>query len=98
MDTTALGWAVQRLGAGREKAGQPVDPHAGILFHARRGAYRKAGERLATLYATHAGLLAEPTALLEGSITWSDTPPEPVPLVSRVFTRAEAEAHLAGFG
>ena len=38
MDTTALGWAVQRTGAGREKAGEPVDPHAGILFHARRGA------------------------------------------------------------
>ena len=32
MDTTALGWAVQRLGAGREKAGEPVDPHAGIVF------------------------------------------------------------------
>ena len=38
MDTTALGWAVQRTGAGREKAGEPVDPHAGIVFHARRGA------------------------------------------------------------
>ena len=96
MDTTALGWAVQRLGAGREKAGEPVDPHAGILFHARRGAYVQAGDRLATLYATHAGLLAEPTMLLQGAITWSDTPPGPVPLVSRVFTRAEAEAHLAG--
>ncbi|MGB6722051.1 MAG: thymidine phosphorylase, partial [Terracidiphilus sp.] len=32
MDTTALGWAVQRLGAGREQAGAPVDPHAGIIF------------------------------------------------------------------
>ena len=26
MDTMELGWAVQRLGAGREKAGEPVDP------------------------------------------------------------------------
>ncbi len=43
MDTTALGWAVQRTGAGREKAGEPVDPHAGILFHARRGAKVKRG-------------------------------------------------------
>jgi pyrimidine-nucleoside phosphorylase len=38
MDTTMLGWAVQRLGAGREKAGEPVDPHAGIAF--MRGAGR----------------------------------------------------------
>ena len=34
MDTTGIGWAVQRTGAGREKSGEPVDPHAGILFHA----------------------------------------------------------------
>ena len=43
MDTTALGWAVQRTGAGREKAGEPVDPHAGIVFHARRGAQIEKG-------------------------------------------------------
>ena len=55
MDTTALGWAVQRTGAGREKAGEPVDPHAGIVFHARRGARVERGQPLATLYATDAG-------------------------------------------
>src|SRR5580698_5198879 len=49
MDTTKIGWAVQRTGAGREKAGEPVDPHAGILFHARRGAHVKKGEPIATL-------------------------------------------------
>jgi pyrimidine-nucleoside phosphorylase len=94
MDTTALGWAVQRLGAGREKAGEPVDPHAGIQFHARRGAFVEKGQPLATLYATHTGLLAEPVALLKRAIVFSDTAPEAVPLVSRVFTREEAEAHL----
>src|SRR5580692_7974782 len=52
MDTTALGWAVQRTGAGREKAGEPVDPHAGILFHAKRGAKVDRSEPLATIYAT----------------------------------------------
>ena len=41
MDTTALGWAVQRTGAGREKAGEPVDPHAGIrLSRAPRRTHR----------------------------------------------------------
>jgi pyrimidine-nucleoside phosphorylase len=95
MDTTALGWAVQRLGAGREKAGEPVDPHAGIHFHARRGAHVEKGQPLATLYATHAGLLAEPVALLRQAIVFSPTPPEPVPLVSNIFTRERAEAYLA---
>ena len=94
MDTTALGWAVQRLGAGREKAGAPVDPHAGIRFHAWRGAFVEPGQPLATLYATRQPMLAEPAALVESAISLSDIPPEPVPLVSRIFTLKDAEAHL----
>ena len=94
MDTTALGWAVQRTGAGRETAGESVDPHAGIAFHARRGARVEQGQPLATLYATHDAMLSEPTALLRQAITISETPPHDVPLVSRIFTRETAEAHL----
>ena len=94
MDTTMLGWAVQRLGAGREKAGEPVDPHAGIAFHARRGVFVEKGQPLATLYATTAGMLDEPEALLRKAIVFSETAPEAVPLVSNVFTKAIAEEHL----
>ena len=74
MDTTALGWAVQRTGAGREKAGEPVDPHAGIDFHARRGARLEKGQPLATLYATSPALLAEPEEILKQAIHFSKTP------------------------
>jgi pyrimidine-nucleoside phosphorylase len=98
MDTTAIGWAVQRLGAGREKAGEPVDAHAGIEFHARRGARVKRGEPLATLYATSAAQLAEPVAILRRAIRVSCEPPEAVPLVRHIFTRAEAEAYLSEAG
>jgi pyrimidine-nucleoside phosphorylase len=94
MDTTKIGWAVQRTGAGREKAGEPVDPHAGIEFHARRGAHVEMGQPIATLYATNAALLAEPVELLKQAITISESPPQEVPLVSRVFTRETAEKHL----
>ncbi|MDE3200137.1 MAG: thymidine phosphorylase [Acidobacteriota bacterium] len=94
MDTTALGWAVQRTGAGRELAGEPVDPHAGIVFHARRGAAVVAGQPLATLYATDEGRLIEAESLLTKAIHFSDAPPASVPLVSRVFTRADAETYL----
>jgi len=94
MDTTALGWAVQRTGAGREKPGEPVDPHAGILFHARRGAKVERGEPLATVYATRSELLAEPVAILKRAIHFSKTVPSAVPLVGRVFERENAEAHL----
>ena len=95
MDTTALGWAVQRLGAGREKAGEPVDPHAGILFHARRRAFVERGQPLATLYATREEMLAEPLSLLKRAIEFSEAAPEAVRLVNRIFTAGEAEAFLA---
>ncbi len=95
MDTTALGWAVQRTGAGREKPGEPVDPHAGILFHARRGAKIEKGQPLATVFATGRGMLAEPVEILKRAIVFSKTPPHAVPLVGRVFTKENAEAHLA---
>jgi pyrimidine-nucleoside phosphorylase len=94
MDTTALGWAVQRTGAGREKAGEPVDPHAGILFHARRGAKVKRGEPLATIYATRAKLLAEPAELIRKALVIRKEPPKPVKMISRIFTRERAEKYL----
>ncbi len=96
MDTTAIGWAVQRTGAGREAAGAPVDPHAGILFHVRRGARVENGQPFATLYATTPAHLAEAAQLLQSAVTISAAPPPAgPPLISRIFTRESAEAHLA---
>jgi pyrimidine-nucleoside phosphorylase len=94
MDTTALGWAVQRTGAGREKAGEPVDPHAGIVFHARRGARVQRGQPLATLHATSSKLLEEPKEILRRAIHFSKDPPEAAALVSRIFTRESAEKFM----
>ena len=95
MDTTALGWAVQRLGAGREKAGEPVDPHAGILFHAKRGSRLRRGEPLATLYATNEAMLAEPVDLVKRAIRFSLNEPDAIALIDRIFTKQSAEAFLA---
>lgn len=95
MDTMELGWAVQRLGAGREKAGEPVDPHAGIEFYAKRGAHVTKGQPFATLYATNEAMLAEPVERIKGAVTFATAPPENgVPLVSHVFVRENAEAYL----
>ena len=94
MDTTMLGWAVQRLGAGRVRASEPLDPHAGIEFHARRGDWIEQGQPIATLYATRPGLFPEPEGLLRSAIRFSHLQPKPVELVSRVWTRTNAEAHL----
>jgi pyrimidine-nucleoside phosphorylase len=94
MDTMELGWAVQRLGAGREKAGEPVDPHAGIEFHARRGVRVEKGQPFATLYATNETMLEEPVHRIRRAITFSEDPPEEVPLVSHIFAKENAEAYL----
>jgi pyrimidine-nucleoside phosphorylase len=94
MDTTALGWAVQRTGAGREKAGEPVDPHAGIEFHARRGARVEKGQPFATIYATNAEMLDEPKEILRKAIHFSKTPPQAVALVSSIITRENAANYL----
>lgn len=98
MDTMELGWAVQRTGAGREKAGEPVDPHAGIVFHARRGARVETGQPIATIYATNSDKLVEPIARLKQAIRIGVEPPVNVPMVSRIFTRAVAEEYLAKAG
>jgi hypothetical protein len=39
-------------------------------------------------------MLAEPIELLRQAIPIATTPPEPVELVGRIFTREIAEAHL----
>ena len=94
MDTTKIGWAVQRTGAGRERAGEPVDAHAGIVFNARRGARVQEGEPIAVLYATTPTMLREPGELLRDAITISAAFPDFVPLVGRIFTHENAERHL----
>jgi pyrimidine-nucleoside phosphorylase len=94
MDTTKIGWAVQRTGAGRETASEPVDPHAGILFHAKRGARVEKGQPIATLYATSEAMIDEPVELLSQAITLSPNAPEPVELIGPIFTRENAEAYL----
>jgi pyrimidine-nucleoside phosphorylase len=96
MDTTAVGWAVQRTGAGRERAGEPVDAHAGILFHARVGAHVGEGQAVATLYASSREQLAEAKELLREAIRIDESAPLKLPaLIQQVLTRPYAEAYLA---
>jgi thymidine phosphorylase len=54
----------------------------------------KKGQPIATIYATNPALLPEPIEFLKQAIDIASTPPEPVQLVSRIFTHEKAEAHL----
>jgi pyrimidine-nucleoside phosphorylase len=73
-DCTKIGWAVQRLGAGRERAGEPVEAHAGLAMHVKLGAKVVAGEVLATLFAEEEARFAEPERLLRDALTLGDDP------------------------
>jgi pyrimidine-nucleoside phosphorylase len=87
MDCTEVGWAVQRLGAGRAKPGDPVSAHAGIESHAKLGTKLEAGQPIFTLFAEDPALLDEPYSMLEATVQISATPPEIQPLIREIITK-----------
>jgi pyrimidine-nucleoside phosphorylase len=95
IDTEKVGWAVQRLGAGREKAGEPVDPHAGIEMPVKLGNYVEKGEALATLFAVDKSKLAEPEGLLYESISIEKQPAAAPPFIYECVTLANAKDFLS---
>lgn len=86
IDCTQVGWAVQRLGAGRERAGEPVDAHAGLEMHAKLDGKVEAGQSLCTLFAGDASRFAEPEALLSKALVIADGPGQTEPLIQEIIT------------
>ena len=84
MDCKQVGWAVQRLGAGRANPGDPVSAHAGIEVHAKLGDSVLKGQPLFTLYAEDPALLVEPFRMLTDTLVFSDTLPAVSPLVHSI--------------
>jgi pyrimidine-nucleoside phosphorylase len=87
MDCKQVGWAVQRLGAGRAKPGDPVSAHAGIESHAKLGMKLEAGQPIFTLFSEDAALLEEPFCMLEETIRIKDTAPTSQPLIREIVRR-----------
>ena len=87
MDCTEVGWALQRLGAGRAKPGDPVSSNAGLAMHTKVGGWIEAGRPLCTLYSDNGGLLTEPEAMLRSILRIGDQPPAKRPLVHRIITK-----------
>jgi pyrimidine-nucleoside phosphorylase len=103
LDNTAIGWAVQRTGAGREKRGEPVDPHAGIVLEYKTGDFVFSGEDFIHIHASSQARLEEAKQILIPAIQIHEAderdcdkqPPVTMkPLVSKIFTRREAEEYL----
>jgi pyrimidine-nucleoside phosphorylase len=87
MDCKQIGWAVQRLGAGRAKPGDPVSAHAGIESHAKLGDSVQQGQPLFTLFTEDEALLPEPELLIHEALRFSAEPPVVQPLIREVITK-----------
>jgi pyrimidine-nucleoside phosphorylase len=88
MDCKQAGWAVQRLGAGRAKPGDPVSAHAGIEMHAKLGDRLEANQPLVTLFSEDPELLNEPEAILRETLQITQNPPKLQPLIREVITKS----------
>ena len=84
MDCKQVGWAVQRLGAGRAKPGDPVSAHAGIESHAKLGTNLEAGQPIFTLFAEDSALLDEPFRMIQQTIRIEEAPPTLQPLIREI--------------
>jgi pyrimidine-nucleoside phosphorylase len=96
-DCTKVGWAVQRLGAGREKAGEPVEAHAGLEMHVKLGARVESGQPLATLFAGDEARFPEPEHLLAEALRIGDEPVAPPPLVREIISAENKDSHLNSY-
>ena len=88
MDCTEVGWAVQRLGAGRARPGDPVSAHAGIESHAKLGDPLDEGQAIFTLFSEDESLLEEPYRMLAATVAIADAPLRKAPLIREVITQA----------
>jgi pyrimidine-nucleoside phosphorylase len=91
IDTEKVGWAVQRLGAGRVKVGEPVDPHAGLEMHVKLGSHIEKGEAIATIFAVEKQKLTEPEALIYEAIDITTQPAKVPPLIYECITSSNAK-------
>jgi pyrimidine-nucleoside phosphorylase len=85
---------VQRLGAGREQAGEPVEAHAGLAMHVKLGAKVAAGEVLATLFAEDEARFAEPEHLLREALRVGDQPGSGPPRVRQIISADNKDLFL----
>ena len=81
MDTTAIGYCAQDLGAGRKTKADVIDPAVGMVMDVRLGDYVKAGDSLATLYLNKRELAAGAVEKMQKAIMISVDKPELPPLV-----------------
>jgi thymidine phosphorylase len=73
LDAMGVGIAAWRLGAGRERQGEPVQAGAGVRLHAKPGDRVTAGQKIATLYTDTPEKFEYATAAMADAWSFGDT-------------------------
>ena len=91
MDTEALGYAAQAMGAGRVQKTDVIDPSVGYILPVRIGDHVMADTTLCTLYARNEADAIKAEAAIRAAITIGDAPVERPPLWYAVVTAEGVE-------
>ena len=75
-----VGEIAVRLGAGRNKKTDPIDPAVGVLVHVKTGQHVETGQVLFTIHAATQAACDSAAQDLVQTVTWSAKPVDPQPL------------------
>ena len=81
MDTTAIGYCAQDLGAGRKQKTDAIDPAVGLVMDVRIGDFVKQGDPLATLHLNRMELAEGAIARMQQAVRLTSEKPATPPLV-----------------
>ena len=81
LDAFRVGVAAMRLGAGRERKEDTIDPAVGITVLVKPGTEVETGQPILRLSYRHPARLEEALSVLDGAIDIGDEKPEPKPLI-----------------
>jgi len=85
VDAMGVALAALRLGAGRVRAEDAVDPSVGVSHLVKTGEPVKAGGELCMIHASSEGAHREAAEILGKAIVVGDSPPAPVPVVGELI-------------
>jgi pyrimidine-nucleoside phosphorylase len=84
MKAEAIGWAAMRLGAGRDRAEDKIDPGVGVLLRTRVGERVKVGQTVVELIGREESRMQEVAERIRDAIQIGDAPPVIPPLIREV--------------
>jgi len=88
VEPKAIGRGITRLGGGRSRVEDALDPSVGFVITARPGDIVRVGEPLATVFARGSKGVEDGKAVLAEAITIADDAEPPLPLISHRVTEA----------